>query len=336
MEPVSLTNSQISELCALESYRQEDRKAKALRRASRVALEWPVEAAAMVADGRSLTELPSVGPYTAGLINGWLDDPPEVPDPPPLRAGFITLAAARAAMATDPGRVALADLQMHTVASDGNATLAEMVDACSRYEFIAITDHSKELSIANGMDEERLAAQGSAIDALNEARTQPPRVLKAIEMNLDPAGRGDMDPTALARLDLVLGAFHSKLRLKDDQTARYQAAIRNPTVDVLAHPRCRMFNFRLGLSADWDVVVETAAEEGMVLEVDCHPNRQDLNVELLRVAREYDVTFSIGTDAHSTDELAFIDIGIGATILSGIPPERVLNLRPWNGAPRRR
>ena len=333
---MSLTNAQISELCALESDRQEDRKAKALRRASRLALEWPAEAATLVADGRSLTELRSVGPYTAGLINGWLDDPPEVPDPPPLRAGFITLAAARAAMATDPGRVPLADLQMHTVSSDGNATLEEMVDACRRYEFVAITDHSKDLTIANGMDEERLAAQGFAIDALNEARAQPPRVLKAIEMNLDPEGEGDMDPGALARLDLVLGAFHSKLRLKDDQTARYQAAIRNPTVDVLAHPRCRMFNFRAGLSADWDVVFSTAAAEGMVLEIDCHPNRQDLNVELLRVAREYDVTFSIGTDAHAIEELEFIDIGIGATILAGIPAERVLNLRPWSGAPRRR
>jgi histidinol phosphatase-like PHP family hydrolase len=333
---MSLTNAQISELCALESDRQEDRKAKALRRAARLALEWPVEVAALVADGRSPTELPAVGPYTAGLISGWLDEPPEVPDPPPLRAGFITLAAARAAMATDPERVALADLQMHTVASDGNATLEEMVAACRRYEFIAITDHTKGLKIAGGMDEEGFAAQGAAIDALNAARAEPPRVLKSMEMNLDPDGAGDMEPEVFAGLDLVLGAFHSKLRLKEDQTARYQAAIRNPTVDVIAHPRCRMFNFRLGLSADWDAVFQTAADEGMILEIDCHPNRQDLNVELLRVAKNYDVTFSIGTDAHSTDELGFIDIGIGATILAGIPRERVLNFNAWTGAPRRR
>jgi histidinol phosphatase-like PHP family hydrolase len=332
---MSLTNSQFSELLALESDRQEDRKAKALRRAARVALEWPVEAAALVADGGSLTDLVGVGPYTAGLMSEWLADPPEVPDPPPLRAGFITLAAARAAMATDPGRVARADLQMHTVDSDGNATLEEMVDACRRYEFIAITDHTKGLQIAGGMDEEGFARQGAAIDALNEKRGGLPRVLKSMEMNLDPEGNGDMEPEVFASLDLVLGAFHSKLRLKEDQTARYQAAIRNRTVDVLAHPRCRMFNFRLGLSADWEVVFQTAADEGMVLEIDCHPNRQDLNVELLRVAKDYDVTFSIGTDAHSTDELGFIDIGIGATILAGIPPERVLNLRPWTGAPRR-
>ncbi|MGH2785900.1 MAG: hypothetical protein ACRDJ1_11605, partial [Actinomycetota bacterium] len=154
---MSLTNAEISELLALESDRQEDRKAKALRRASRIALEWPVECAALAADGGSLTDLVSVGPYIAGLIGEWLADPPEVPEPPPLRAGFITLAAARAAMATDAGRVPLADLQMHTVDSDGNATLEEMVDACRRYEFIAITDHTKGLQIAGGMDEEGFA-----------------------------------------------------------------------------------------------------------------------------------------------------------------------------------
>lgn len=333
---MSLTNAQISELLALESDRQEDRKAKALRRASRMALEWPVEVAALVADGRSPTELVSVGPYTAGLIAGWLAGPPEVPDPPPLRAGFITLAAARAAMATEPGRVPLGDLQMHTTSSDGNATLEEMVDACGRYEFIGITDHTKGLPIAGGMDEEGFAAQGRMIDGLNERRGGPPRVLKSMEMNLDPEGNGDMEPEVFAGLDLVLGAFHSKLRLKDDQTARYQAAIRNPAVDVLAHPRCRMFNFRLGLSADWDVVFQTAADEGMVLEIDCHPNRQDLDVELLRVAKDYDVMFSIGTDAHSVEELAFMDLGVGASILAGIPRERILNLNPWVGAPRRR
>lgn len=332
---MSLTNAQISELCALESDRQEDRKAQALRRAARAALEWPVECVELLAAGGSLTTLVSLGPYTAGLINGWLDDPPEVPDPPPLRAGFLTLAAARTALATDPHRAARGDLQMHTVNSDGAATLEEMVDACRGYEFIAITDHTKGLKIANGMDEEGFAAQGRMIDALNDGRGEPPLVLKAMEMNLDPEGAGDMEPEALAKMDLVLGAFHSKLRLKEDQTARYQAAIRNPTVDVLAHPRCRMFNFRLGLSSDWDVVFQTAADEGMVLEIDCHPNRQDLNVELLRVAKEYDVTFSIGTDAHSTEELHAMEFGIAATILAEIPPERVLSMRPWAGAPRR-
>lgn len=331
---MSLTNAQLSELLALASEHEVENKARALRRAARAAMNWPEEVAAMAAAGRALTELPSVGPYVERVILGWLENPPDVPDPPPLRRGFITLAHARAVIAADPGRAALADLQMHTTDSDGAEPLEAMAGACERYDFIAITDHTKGLKIANGMDEAGFARQSVLIDRVNE-RGQRPRVLKSMEMNLSPTGEGDMEPDTLDRMDLVLGAFHSKLRLKEDQTDRYAAALRNPTIDVLAHPRCRMFNFRAGLSADWDKVFEVAAEEGVALEIDCHPNRQDLDVELLKVAREYDVIFSIGTDAHSTEELTFIDIGVAATILAGIPPERVLSLSPLGSVRRR-
>jgi histidinol phosphatase-like PHP family hydrolase len=324
MRGVSLANRDLSELCALASEREEGTKAKALRRTARSALMWPEEARDIVAAGRSLTELRSVGPYVERILMDWLSSPPEVPEPPAIRLGFVTLAEARAVLAAYPARRLRADLQMHTLYSDGTAPVEAMVEACAGYAFVAITDHSKGLKIANGMDEERLALQGLEIEAVN-ASSKPPRTLKAIEMNLNPAGEGDMDPDALARLDLVLGAFHSKLRTKDDQTDRYLAALRNRTVDVLAHPRGRIFNFRLGLQADWERVFSEAAAEGIALEIDCYPDRQDLNVELLRVARDHDVTFSIGTDAHSIGELAFIDIGLAAAILAEIPPERVLN-----------
>jgi DNA polymerase (family 10) len=334
---MSVTNAEIAELLFVTSDAEEDRKQKALRRAARASLMWPEECAAILARGGALTELPTVGPYVERVINGWFESPPDVvPEPPPNRSGFITLAAARDAIAADPGRIPRADLQMHTTETDGADPLEVMVDACRRYEYIAITDHSKELTITNGMDEERLAAQGARIDALNDARSEPPRVLRSIEMNLSPEGEGDMEPGALAQLDLVLGAFHSKLRMKEDQTQRYVAALRNPTIDVLAHPRTKMYGVRPGLPAEWDVVFEAAAEEGVVLEIDCHPFRQDLDVELLKVAVEYDVTFSIGTDAHSTGELEHMELGIAHTILAGIPPERVLNFNPWSGAPRRR
>jgi histidinol phosphatase-like PHP family hydrolase len=324
MRDVSLSNRDLSELCALASEREEGTKAKALRRAARSALMWPEEVRDLVAVGRSPTELRSVGPYVTRMLLDWLSSPPEIPDPPPTRRGFITLAEARAVLAANPNRRLRADLQMHTLYSDGTAPVEAMVEACSGYSFVAITDHSRGLKIANGMDEERLAQQGLEIDAINE-RGKPPRVLKAIEMNLNPAGEGDMDPEALARLDLVLGAFHSKLRTKDDQTDRYVAALRNRTVDVLAHPRGRIFNFRLGLQADWERVFAAAAEEEIALEIDCYPDRQDLNVDLLRVARRHDVTLSIGTDAHSIGELQFIDIGLASAVLAEIPPERVLN-----------
>ena len=198
------------------------------------------------------------------------------------------------------------------------------------YEFAAITDHSKGLKIARGMDEEELAEQGAHIALVNRELEQagsPLRLLRSLEMNISPDGEQDMDPDALARLDLVLGAFHSKLRTTEDQTERYTKALRNPTFNILAHPRCRMFNRRLGLFADWPVVFAVAAEMGKAVEIDAHPNRQDLDVELLGLARESGVWISIGTDAHTVGELEFIGLGVAAAIMAGIPRERILNYR---------
>ena len=181
------------------------------------------------------------------------------------------------------------------------------------------------------MDEARLAGQAHEIRTLNrelEAAGRPMQVLHGIEMNLSPEGEGDMDPHALRPLDLVLGAFHSKLRLTEDQTERYLKALRNPTVTTLAHPRCRMFNRRVGLPADWDSVFEEAARLDKAVEIDAHPNRQDLNVELLKLARDSGVMVSIGTDAHSVSELGSMEFGLAAAIRAGISRERILNFMP--------
>jgi DNA polymerase (family 10) len=199
------------------------------------------------------------------------------------------------------------------------------------YESVAITDHSKGLKIARGMDEARLSLQVEDIDSLNrdlEESRSPIRVLRSLEMNVSPEGDGDMDPGALARLDLVLGAFHSKLRETGDQTDRYLLAVRNPTFHVLAHPRGRMFNRRVGLSADWPVVFQAAVEAGKALEIDAHPNRQDLDVELLLLAAETGVWISIGTDAHRPEELRHIELGLAAAIEAGIHRDQILNFLP--------
>jgi histidinol phosphatase-like PHP family hydrolase len=179
------------------------------------------------------------------------------------------------------------------------------------------------------MDEARLAVEGMEIDRINrelEAEGAGLRVLKSIEMDITPEGKEDMDLDALARLDLVLGAFHSKLRLKEDQTERYRRAIANPAFHILAHPKCRMFDRRIGLEADWPKVFEAAAEAGKAVEIDAHPNRQDLSVELLEVAREVPgLVFSMGTDAHSVAELAGLDFGLAAAARANIPRERILS-----------
>jgi histidinol phosphatase-like PHP family hydrolase len=206
---------------------------------------------------------------------------------------------------------------------------------------VAVTDHSKGLPIARGMDEETLLRQGEAIGELNRrlaARGAPPVLLRSLEMNLTTEGEGDMDPNVLAGLDLVLGAFHSALRVTDDQTDRYLAAVRNPTVHVLAHPRGRRWNTRPGLHADWPRVFAAAAEANTALEIDAFPDRQDMEVSLVEAARDTGMWISIGTDAHRPDELANLELGVATAAAAGFPRERVLNrldpdeIRAWAGS----
>lgn len=326
-----LKNHELAELLAAEAENHEGHRQRALKGAARAAYTWPEQAADIVADGRSLRDLPKIGGWLNVIIKGWLEDPPELPERDPLRMGFLTYADALKVVDENPEwKEIRGDLQMHTEHSDGRLSVAEMASHCGRrgYDYIAITDHSKGLKIAGGMTEEELALQLKEIDGVNaalESGGEKFRVLKSLEMNINPEGDGDMEPESLRELDLVLGSFHSSLRKKEDQTDRYVAALKNPNFNVLGHPRCRMFNFRAGLSADWSRVFATAAETGKAIEINAHPNRQDLSVELLELAREEGCRFSIGTDAHAPNELEYIWIAVAAAILAGIPRERIIN-----------
>jgi histidinol phosphatase-like PHP family hydrolase len=333
---VALSNADLAELLcvAADDRERSDQQRRALRRAGRAAFRWPLEAATLAAEGRSLTELRFVGPWVARILHEWLAAPPALPERPVLRRGFLTWTDARRILDV-PGDDRLpvrADLQMHTTASDGTATLRAMALAARDRgrAYIAITDHSKGLAIANGLDETRLGRQGHEIRLLNDELGDGGgfRVLRSVEMNLAPDGRGDLDPDFLATLDLVLGAFHSKLRVREDQTERYLAALANPALHVLAHPRGRIYNFRLGLQADWPRVFAAAAARDRGVEIDAFPDRQDLDVDLLAVARESGVRISIGSDAHAAYQLEFLDYGIAAARAAGIPDERILNCMP--------
>jgi histidinol phosphatase-like PHP family hydrolase len=229
---------------------------------------------------------------------------------------------------------------MHTLWSDGSGTVAEMAGAAAerKYEYIAITDHSKGLKIAGGIDERALARQGAEIDSWNEGKNGGSlQILKSIELNLSPGGQGDMEPAALARLDFVLGSFHSALRKTDDQTDRYLAALANPEINVLGHPRGRIYNFRLGLKADWSRVFAEAVRRDKAVEIDSYPDRQDLNVGLLKLARKEGARISLGTDAHHPWQLEFIELGLAAALEARISPERIINflslseLKAWSG-----
>lgn len=134
-----------------------------------------------------------------------------------------------------------------------------------------------------------------------------------------------MNEKALRRLDIVVGSFHSSLRKKDDQTERYLAAIRNQHLQILGHPRGRIYNYRLGLKADWARVFGEAARLDKALEIDCYPDRQDLNLSLLKLANKTGVRISLGTDAHHPWKLESIELGLAAALKAKIPAKRIVN-----------
>jgi histidinol phosphatase-like PHP family hydrolase len=331
-----LTNGDLGELLFVASNEETEHRRRALVRASRAARFWPEEAGEVAAAGRSLTELRSVGPWVAARLEAWLEDPPPIPEPDDARRGYLTYAEVRRVLDADPAweSTPCADLQMHTTWSDGRLPLEEMVEAgrSRGRPYVAITDHSQALTIANGMTPGELAEQGRVIDAMNRAFEKDGdafRVLRSMEVDLFPDGTLDMDEDSLASLDLVLGAFHSALRSKEDETERYLAALDQPRLHVLAHPKARMYGRRAGLEADWRRVFAEAARRGKAVELDATPARQDLNVELATIAREEGVEwFSIGSDAHTAMELEFLPFGMATAALADIPRERILTYRP--------
>src|SRR2546423_606777 len=332
-----LSNRDLAELLAQKAETSSGILVRAFRRAARSAFLWPELAADLVAAGRSLTELHGVGPFIAKQLQKWIENPPrDQTKPPSIRRDFLTRADARLILAAKPewSKRLHGDLQMHTGWSDGSATIAEMAEAARErgYEYIGITDHSKGLKIAGGIDETALAEQAREIAVVNgKMAGSGLTVLRSIEINLNPRGEGDMDPKSLARLDIVLGAFHSALRTKQDQTPRYLAALRNPDIQILGHPRGRIYNFRLGLKADWSRVFAEAARLDKALEIDSYPDRQDLNVELLKIARQAGTRISLGTDAHHPWQLQFIEFGLAAARKAKISPDRIINFLSLSG-----
>jgi histidinol phosphatase-like PHP family hydrolase len=331
-----LSNTDLAELLARQAERESGILSRAFRRAARSAFLWPEEVADLVTQERSLTELRAIGPFIEKQVKRWLDKPPPVSGrTPAIRRDFISLAEARPLLATRPEWVKnlRGDLQMHSRWSDGSGTIAEMADAATErsYEYIAITDHSKGLKIAGGIDERDLEKQGAEIAKLNAVLRKScrnPVVLRSVEMNLNRVGEGDMSPESLSALDVVLASFHSSLRIVEDQTQRYLAALRNPHIQILGHPRGRIYNFRIGLRADWPRVFAEATQLDKALEVDCYPDRQDLNLALLKIARKHGTRISLGTDAHHPWQLEFIELGLAAILRAKVSPEQIVNFMP--------
>lgn len=253
--------------------------------------------------------------------------------PPELREDRGEIEAAEAGRL--PRLIAVSDLQgdlhVHTRASDGKSTLAEMVEAARArgYAYLAITDHSKHATVAHGLDAARLAVQIDEIDALNET-LDGFRVLKSCEVDILKDGRLDLPASVLSRLDLVTAAVHSDLELSvEAQTERLLRAMDNRYVHILAHPTGRLIGERPAYAVDLDRVIQGAAERGCALELNAHPSRLDLADVHVRAAKAAGVPIAISSDAHSTLGLGNIRFGVDQARRGWLEPNDVLNTRSW-------
>ena len=250
--------------------------------------------------------------------------------PPELREGRNEIALAREHKLPDliTLQQVRGDLQMHTDASDGKATLAEMVEAAQSlgYAYIAITDHSPRMSMA-GQTPEELRAQWKAIDALNK-RLSGLRVLKSVEMDILESGKLDLHDDVLAEADYVVATIHYGLKQSEKQlTDRLLGAIENPWVDAIGHPTGRILPNRPSYSLDFDVVAKAAANAKCLLEIN-GSERLDLPDTLAAAAKSHGVRFVLSTDAHNQRELGFMRFAVSVARRAGLTAADVMNTRP--------
>jgi DNA polymerase (family 10) len=220
------------------------------------------------------------------------------------------------------------DLQMHTDASDGKATLPEMAEAAQAlgYAYIAITDHSPRMSMA-GQTPEELRAQWKHIDALNK-RLRGLRVLKSVEMDILESGKLDLPDDVLAEADYVVATIHYGLKQSEKQlTDRLLGAIENPWVDAIGHPTGRILPKRPSYQLDFDVVAKAAAKAKCLLEIN-GSERLDLPDTLAAAAKAHGVRFVLSTDAHNTRELEFMRFAVGLARRAWLTASDILNTRP--------
>ncbi len=224
------------------------------------------------------------------------------------------------------------DCHTHSDWSDGGSPPREMAEAARLlgHEWIALTDHSPRLTVANGLSAERLEAQLELVSELN-AELAPFRILTGIEVDILDDGSLDQRDDLLARLDVVVASVHSQLRMPaGPMTARMVAAVRNPHTDVLGHCTGRMLGGRARRpesAFDPEAVFGACREHGVAVEINCRPERMDPPDPLLRLAAEAGCLFAIDTDAHAPGQLDWLGNGTVRAEKAGIGPDRVINAR---------
>ena len=221
------------------------------------------------------------------------------------------------------------DLQMHTKWSDGNNTVEEMALAAKKlgHEYICITDHTGKLAIANALDEKRILKQRKEIDKLNK-KLSCIKILQGVEVNITDNGSLDMSDKVLKELDIVVASIHSGFKNpKEKVTKRMIKAMENENVDIIAHPTGRLITKRESYEIDLDAVFEAAKKTGTVMEINSYPERMDLRDAHVRAAVKAGVKLVISTDAHNTDHLHFIKLGIGTARRGWATKNDVINTR---------
>jgi putative hydrolase len=219
------------------------------------------------------------------------------------------------------------DLHSHTDWSDGHATVFEMGQAAKArgYAYLAITDHSPRITVVNGLGPERLAAQAVEIRRAME-RLDGFSILRGIEVDILEDGSLDLPDEALAELDVVIASPHVKLRMDPaEMTERMLRAVSSPHVDVIGHPTGRRLGSRPGATYDFERVFRAAAEHNTAIEIDTDPARMDVSPELARLAADCGCRLTLDSDAHTPDQLAYVDQGAWMARQAGIGPELLLN-----------
>lgn len=224
------------------------------------------------------------------------------------------------------------NLHAHTKASDGKYSLEDMAEAARElgYEYLAVTDHTKNMAMTKGLDEKRLREQMEEIDKLNE-KLDGFRVLKGSEVDILEDGSLDLDDSALKELDVVVCSIHTKFDLSSEkQTNRILRAMDNPCMHILGHPTGRLINQRDAYDVNIERIIDAAADRGCHLELNAQPDRLDLTDVHCRLAKETGVMIAVSTDAHSTSELQFMKYGIHQARRGWLEADDVINTRSWS------
>lgn len=222
------------------------------------------------------------------------------------------------------------DLHTHTPWSDGRAPLTEMAGAAVSKGFrcLGVTDHSPHMTIVKGLTPERLAEQRQEIEAVRPAHPEL-TILQGIEVDILEDGSLDLDDETLARLDLVVASPHVKLRMPREQmTERMLRAVAHPAVSILGHPTGRRPGSRAGADYDTEAVFREAARHGVLIEIDCDPNRVDVGPELAAQALALGCDFALDSDAHAPRDFGYVELGLWVPEVAGVPQERIVNWLP--------